>query len=143
MAHHFEQTCAYFTAARYMRTVEQVADRIFAPTGLKPAYAYIMMALEDEQPQTVVQLAQRLGYERSSLYRMAQILERQGLLQMTSTGRASSLALLPASAAFLKTANQCLAEFGQYTDTKLGADKVAMTSLLTRNNQKLRSEKHD
>jgi len=138
MSHHFYETCAYFTAARYMRTVEGLATQTFQPTGLKPAYAYIMLALEDQHPQTVSALATTLGYERSSIYRMTQRLEKQGLVQMTAVGKSATIDLLPASGAFLKTANDCLDTWGQLTSEKLGADKASMVQLLTQNNEKLR-----
>jgi len=138
MSHHFYETCAYFTAARYMRTVEGLATQTFQPTGLKPAYAYIMLALEDQHPQTVSALATTLGYERSSIYRMTQRLEKQGLVQMTAVGKSATIDLLPASGAFLKTANDCLDAWGQLTSEKLGADKAPMVQLLTQNNEKLR-----
>lgn len=139
MTHHFYETCAYFTAARYMRTAESLATQVFRPTGMKPAYAYIMLALEDHHPQTVTDLATTLGYDRSSIYRMIQRLAQRDLVQMTTIGKAATIDLLPASADFLRTANQCLTTWGNLTDTKLGPDKAAMTHLLTVNNAKLRS----
>lgn len=139
MTHHFYETCAYFTAARYMRTVEGLATQTFQPTGMKPAYAYIMLALEDQHPQTVTELATTLGYDRSSIYRMVQRLAEKDLVRVYPVGKAATIDLLPASAAFLKTANQCLTAWGALTDAKLGPDKAAMTHLLTTNNAKLRS----
>ncbi|MGX6429729.1 MarR family winged helix-turn-helix transcriptional regulator [Levilactobacillus yonginensis] len=138
MSHHFYETCAYFTAARYMRTAEAAANEFFKPTGMRPAYAYLMMALEDQHPQTISQLSENLGYERSSIYRMVQKLEKNGYLKMYLDGKSSTVDLLPASTPFLKTANQCLAAWGEFTSIKLGADKAAMTSLLTTNDKKLR-----
>ncbi|KID43685.1 MarR family winged helix-turn-helix transcriptional regulator [Levilactobacillus brevis] len=138
MTHHFYETCAYFTAARYMRTVESLATQTFKPTGMKPAYAYIMLALEDHHPQTVTELATTLGYDRSSIYRMVQRLESQALLHMTTVGKSAMIDLLPASTTFLKTANQCLDTWGALTSEKLGPDKAMMTQLLTTNNEKLR-----
>lgn len=138
MTHHFYETCAYFTAARYMRTVEGLATQTFAPTGMKPAYVYIMLALEDQHPQTVTALATKLGYDRSSIYRMVQRLAKQDLVRLYPVGKSATIDLLPASAAFLTTANQCLETWGRFTSEKLGDDKAAMTRLLTTNNQKLR-----
>ncbi|WP_137625921.1 MarR family transcriptional regulator [Lactiplantibacillus pingfangensis] len=137
--HHFTRTCAYFTAARYMRSIEQLADQTYAPTGMKPAYAYIMMTLQDAHPLTIMQLAQALGYERSTVSRMVKTLAQQQLVTLAAAGRATTIDLGPASSEFLTTANQCLVQFGQLTDQLLGADKPAMTTLLTTNNQKLRS----
>lgn len=138
MAHHFTTTCAYFTAARYMRSVEQLADRIYAPTGMKPAYAYIMLALEDQHPQTIKALSTHLGYERSSISRMVKTLANRQLVTLTAQGRATSIDLTTASADFLRTANACLTAFGNATDDLLGDTKAPMTALLTENNQKLR-----
>ncbi|WP_125572008.1 MarR family winged helix-turn-helix transcriptional regulator [Lacticaseibacillus songhuajiangensis] len=140
MAHHFTQTCAYFTAARYMRTVEQLADRVFAPTGMKPAYAYIMMALEDTHPLTVSELARSLGYERSTVSRMVRTLAETNLVQLSSAGRATAVELGPAADDFLVIANRCLDKFGALTDCVLGNDKAQMTQLLTSNNDRLRGE---
>lgn len=138
LSHHFYETCAYFTAARYMRTAEAVADKFFKPTGMKPAYAYLMMALEDQHPQTINNLAAKLGYERSSIYRMAQKLERNGYIKMYLEGKSANVELLPDSAPFLKTANQCLEKWGTFTTERLGSDKPTMTNLLTTNDEKLR-----
>lgn len=138
MAHHFTTTCAYFTAARYMRSVEQLADRFYAPTGMKPAYAYIMLALEDQHPQTIKALSTRLGYERSSISRMVKTLANRQLVRLSAQGRATSIDLTTTSADFLQTANACLRAFSQATDDLLGETKAPMTELLTTNNQKLR-----
>lgn len=139
MPHHFYDTCAYFTAARYMRTVDGLVNQFFQPTGMKPAYSYIMMALEDEHPQTVTKTAAKLGYERSSIYRMAQKLEQKGLVTFYNDGKSATIDLLPASKDFLTIANQCLADWGQFTDDKLGTDKSELVKLLNISNTKLRS----
>lgn len=136
--HHFNQTCAYFTAARYMRSIESVADKTFAPTGMKPAYAYIMMTLEDQHPLTIMELAQKLGYERSTVSRMVKTLSQKQLVTLSTAGRATKVDLTTASDDFLKIANHCLNKFGQLTDNYLGANKAKMTELLTSNNEKLR-----
>lgn len=140
MSHHFYQTCAYFTAARYMRTMEQLTDKIFAPTGMKPAYSYLMMALQDEHPQTIKQLSIKLGYERSTTSRLAKVLAQKQLVTLQAQGRATSIALTAASGDFLVTANHCLDDLTVTTDQLLGSDKAPMIALLTTNNQKIREE---
>lgn len=123
-----------------MRTAESAANKFFAPTGMRPSYSYLMMALEDQHPQTISQLAENLGYERSSIYRMAQKLGQLGYLKMYLNGKSSTIDLLPAGFPFLETANRCLEDWGEFTTARLGADKAAMTSLLTSNDQKLKGE---
>ncbi|WP_225428254.1 MarR family winged helix-turn-helix transcriptional regulator [Levilactobacillus enshiensis] len=123
-----------------MRSIEQLADKIYAPTGMKPAYAYIMMTLEDTHPLTIQQLSHRLGYERSSISRMVKTLANKQLVTLTAQGRATQIALAPASVGFLQIANACLATFSQTTDNLLGDQKAPMTQLLTNNNQKIRED---
>lgn len=140
MAHHFTHTCAYFTAARYMRTAERIADQVFMPTGMKPAYSYIMMTLEDRHPLSIMDIANELGYERSTVSRMVRVLEKRHLVKLFSQGRATEIDLVSDSAAFLKLANECLNRWGDLTDRTLGTDKPAMVDLLVKNNEKLVGE---
>lgn len=135
--HHFTATCAYFTAAHYMRAVEHLADQIYAPTGMKPAYAYIMMALEDQDGVSISDLARTLGYERTSLSRMVRQLEKNNLVTLTTAGRKNLVFLTKDSGDFLKIANACLEQFAHITDRLLGVTKPAMTKLLTQNTKKL------
>ncbi|MFT9112152.1 MAG: MarR family transcriptional regulator [Bifidobacterium psychraerophilum] len=136
--HHFVRTCAYFTAARYMRSVEMAADRIFAPTGMKPAYSYIMMTLQDSHPMTIRALCEALGYERSTLSRMVHMLADQQLVTLSTRGRAVLIELGPLSEAFLVKANECLAAFASFTDLALGEDKPRVAAVLNSANQRLR-----
>jgi len=138
MSHHFTETCAYFTAARYMRAMEQLTDKIFAPTGMKPAYSYIMMTLEDVHPQTIKELSTKLGYERSTISRLAKVLAQRNLVTLQAQGRATSIDLASVSQDFLIIANRCLDNLTTTTDDLMGTDKAPMTSLLTTNNQKIR-----
>ncbi|WDF83220.1 helix-turn-helix domain-containing protein [Lacticaseibacillus pabuli] len=140
MAHNFYHTCAYFTGARYMRTVEMLADQIFAPTGMKPAYSYIMMALEDKHPMSISEIKDELGYDRSSISRMIRVLEKRNLVSLSAAGRATEIDLTPDSANFLVLANQCLHEFGKMSIDVLGADKDKTTEMLTEDNVRLRAE---
>ncbi|WP_054750628.1 MarR family winged helix-turn-helix transcriptional regulator [Lacticaseibacillus thailandensis] len=102
-----------------MRTIERLADQVFAPTGMKPAYAYIMMTLEDRHPLTIMEIAHQLGYERSSISRMVRALAKRQLVQLTSRGRETLVELAAGSSEFLTTANECLEQFGRLTDQYL------------------------
>lgn len=136
--HQFYETCAYFTAARYLRQVEKVANQIYAPTGMPPAYAYIMLYLEDHGPSSITAVAQGLGYERTTVSRLVKKLAAQQLVQLTEQGRKNLVDLGLASSPFLVTANQCLDQLRAYTDEVLGPTKADMTALLTTNYNKLK-----
>jgi DNA-binding MarR family transcriptional regulator len=138
MEHHFYQTCAYFTTAKYIRTMEKLAIQVFEPTKMKPAYAYIMMYLEDHNPATIMEISRELGYERSTVSRMTKTLIEQGLLTANLQGRQTQLQLTDNGLIFLKTANRCLDRLKRLTDSILGEDKLKMTRLLVNNNQKIK-----
>ena len=137
MAHHFQESCAYFTAAKYMRAVERHADAVFAPTGMKPAYSYIMLTLEDAHPQSVTDLADVLGYERSSMSRMVKTLAGKGLVELTPQGRTTQVDFGTKAADWLPVADECLAQWGQTTDALLGQGKKVMVDALVANTRKL------
>lgn len=138
MEHQFYTKCAYFTAARYMRSVEKIADKVYAPTKMKPAYSYIMMNIEDSNPTSIMSITNRLGYDRSSVSRMVKILSNENLVELSSKGRSTVVSLTIQGKEFLKIANDCREKFGKLTDDLLGEDKVRMTELLTSNEEKLR-----
>jgi hypothetical protein len=140
MPHHFQQTCAYFTASRYMRAAERQADSIFAPTGLKPAYSYIMLTLFDQHPQSVTSLADELGYERSSISRMVKTLSGRNLVRLTSIGRTTQVDLGPDADSWLPTAEACLSHWGKTTDELFGNEKRVMVDALVANTRKLEQE---
>jgi predicted transcriptional regulator len=137
MAHHFQESCAYFTAAKYMRAVERHADVAFAPTGMKPAYSYIMLTLEDGHPQSVTKLADILGYERSSMSRMVKTLAAKQLVELSAQGRTTQVDLGVKAAEWLPVAEECLAQWGQTTNTLLGQEKKVMVDALVANTRKL------
>lgn len=137
MPHHFQQTCAYFTAAKYMRAAERLADQVFAPTGMKPAYSYIMLTLVDQHPTSITQLAETLGYERSSMSRMIKQLASKQLVFLTVQGRSTQIDLGAHSSPWLPIAEACLATWGEATDALLGEDKVPMVNLLVQNTERL------
>lgn len=141
--HTFIQTCAYFTAAHYMRAVEKIANKIYAPTGMSPAYSYIMMALEDHDGVSISDLARYLGYERTSLSRMIKQLKNKGLVRLKTIGRKNLIFLSENSDDFLKTANACANKLSTVTNQILGDNKPKMTKLLVENTKKLEEQNND
>lgn len=137
MAHHFQENCAYFTAAKYMRAVERHADIAFAPTGMKPAYSYIMLTLEDAHPQSITELATSLGYERSSISRMVKTLANQQLVELSTKGRTTQVDLGNQAAEWLPIAQACLVQWDRDANDLLGSDKQVMVDALVTNTRKL------
>ncbi|KRK65191.1 hypothetical protein FC72_GL001567 [Companilactobacillus tucceti DSM 20183] len=118
--------------------MEKIADKVYAPTNMKPAYSYIMMNIEDSDPASIMSITHQLGYDRSSVSRMVKTLSDKDLVKLTSEGRSTIVSLTSQGKKFLVTANDCREKFGKLTDDLLGDDKARMTALLTSNEEKLR-----
>lgn len=137
--HKFYNECAYFTAARYFRNIEKLANKIFEPTELPPAYAYILMYLEDYFEGSVTEIADTLGYERTTVSRMVKSLFEQELVEFVIVGRKKIVRLSPKGKNKLKIINECLDQMKLATDEQLGKTKQPMTELLSENYKRLRS----
>lgn len=135
--HSFYKHCAYFSAAHYMRRIEKIAAAIFRPTGLAPAYSYIMLYLEDYGSSSITDIAVNLGYDRTTVSRLVKKLRDKQLVRLKNVGRKTMVNISSEGKIFLITANQCLNELSDKTDYILQEDKGKMTALLSKNTQKL------
>ena len=73
------------TTVRYAaQTLTEVYDRVLAPSGLKVTqYVLLESILQDEAEQSITDLAQMLGSDRSTIGRNVRILARDGLVSMS------------------------------------------------------------
>ena len=73
------------TTLRYAaQTLTEVYDRVLAPSGLKVTqYVLLESILQDEAEQSITDLAQQLGSDRSTIGRNLRILARDGLVSMS------------------------------------------------------------
>ncbi|WP_311406892.1 MarR family winged helix-turn-helix transcriptional regulator [Liquorilactobacillus uvarum] len=121
--HTFYSTCPYFTAAKYIREMERLAQKNYAPTGMAPAYSYIMMTLQDENPQTINDLSSKLGYDHSTISRMSKKLADKELILQSCSGRTTLLQLTKEGKIFLKVANVCSKKMERKTATIFGENE--------------------
>ncbi len=73
------------TTLRYAaQTLTEVYDRVLTPSGLKVTqYVLLESILEDEAEQSMTDLAQKLGSDRSTIGRNVRILVRDGLVSLS------------------------------------------------------------
>ena len=89
--------CAAGTLRRATRSITRVYDNRLAKVGLTTTQFSILRALEKYGRQVALtDLADELVFERTSLYRALEPLERDGLIAITAgAGRAKLAALTP------------------------------------------------
>ncbi|WP_243357933.1 MarR family winged helix-turn-helix transcriptional regulator [Fundidesulfovibrio terrae] len=85
------ECCLYFTANALARTVTRMAEAAFAPTGLSPSQAFLLMLAMESPGVTPSELAGRLHLAPSTVTRLADGLVRLGLVERRSQGKASHI----------------------------------------------------
>lgn len=79
--------CAAGTLRRASRSVSRAYDAWLAPTGLSATQFSLLRAIERHgAPMRLAALAEELVFERTSLYRALQPLERDGLVSLKGAG---------------------------------------------------------
>ncbi len=100
------RNCLYFTANKLGRVVSRLADEAFAPTGLSPSHAFVLMVAAENPGIGPGELADKLALAPSTVTRFVDALVARGLVTRTSEGRTSRLAATPAGLALLKGVEQ-------------------------------------
>jgi len=81
--------CLYFTANRLSRIISKMADDEFAPTGLSPTSAFLMMTVLENEGISQKDICQVLHLQPSTITRLIASLEAKGYLYSRSEGRMS------------------------------------------------------
>jgi len=98
--------CLYFTAGALSRGISRMADEAFAPTGLSPSHAFVLMLAAEEPGIGPGALADRLALAPSTVTRFVDQLVAKGFLTRTAEGRTAHLAATSAGLARLKGVEQ-------------------------------------
>lgn len=85
------ECCLYFTANALARTVTRMAEESFAPTGLSPSQAFLLMLAMESPGVTPSELAARLHLAPSTVTRLADGLVRKGLVERRTQGKTSHI----------------------------------------------------
>ena len=132
------ENCTYFTAAKYLRRMEQLAGRYLRETGLPVPYNYILDALDRyEEIDSIMSISQALGYDRSTVSRMVKQLEAGGLVALRAEGRRTRVELTEKGRRLdHDVIKKCLATYYEEVTELFGAEsRKEMTRLLVRNTE--------
>ncbi|GAB4442239.1 MAG: hypothetical protein OHK0011_24660 [Turneriella sp.] len=79
--------CLYFSANALARSITQLAEEAFAPTGLGPSYAFTLMAVAARPGISAGELAETMQLKPSTVTRLLDNLEQRLLLTRKLVGR--------------------------------------------------------
>lgn len=81
--------CLYFTASRLSRVVTKIAEDEFAVSGLSPTYAFLLMAVYENEGISQKELGRIIHLKPSTVTRLIEKLAVRGLIYNRMEGRLS------------------------------------------------------
>ncbi len=87
MLENYLHNCLYFTANSLCRTMTRMAEEVFAPVGLSPSHAFVLMLTDQGSGLTQKELTQALNLAPSTVTRFVDFLVMRGLVLRQSEGK--------------------------------------------------------
>lgn len=81
----------FFLSGALSRKLTNQADEVFATLGLSSSHALLLWLIYDNPDTQPSQLAEQMQLKPSTITRLVQKLERRGLVEKQSEGRATSI----------------------------------------------------
>jgi len=91
--------CLYYSSNALARIMTRMAEDCFAPAGLPPSYAFVVMSVNRYPGILSGELAEKMMLTPSTVTRLMEKLETQGLVKRVREGRKILVFPTPASVA--------------------------------------------
>ncbi len=79
--------CLYFASSALARNITRLAEQAYAPTGLAPSQAMLLMAVIDQPGINPTQISEIMLLKPSTVTRGVEKLEQAGLVERQSNGK--------------------------------------------------------
>jgi DNA-binding MarR family transcriptional regulator len=99
--------CLFYSANALARATTRVAEDAFAPTGLAPSVAYVLMSVLREPGVSPGRLAGIMMLDASTVTRLLERLERRRLVRRSARGRAVAVFPTPEAEALRGVLARC------------------------------------
>lgn len=114
--------CLFFTANRLARLMNKLAEEAFAPLGLSPTYAYLIMVVSDRPGITQKELSEKLHIAPSTTTRFVDKLCSKDIVERKQEGKQVMIYPTEKSDELLPDIYKCLKQlYNRYSDI-LGED---------------------
>lgn len=105
--------CIYFASQALARKVEKLAIACWQPVGLSPSHAYLLMLVLENPGIQPMEICQQLQLTPSTITRLTEKLESNGLVHRQYEGKATHLQPAAAALELQPKMQQCMARFIQ------------------------------
>lgn len=99
--------CLFYTSNALARATTQVAAEAFAPTGLHPSAAYVLLTVLRDPGSGPGHVAEVMTLDRSTVTRLVEGLEKKGLVRRQARGRTVAISPTAAALALEQQLKQC------------------------------------
>ncbi|KZZ83395.1 MULTISPECIES: MarR family transcriptional regulator [Bacillaceae] len=99
--------CLYFSANRLSRLMNRFAEEEFAPTGLSPSYAFLLMTVYEKPGLTQKELSENLHITPSTSTRFIDKLELKKFVVRKNEGKLVRIYLTDQGEQIQETIRQC------------------------------------
>ena len=119
------QDCACATLRETSRTLTQLYDQAFKPSGLLTTQYIVLIAIQKAEPATIGQLAKSMAMDRTTLTRNLKPLEKSGLIvsRRGDDPRTHVVSLTPKGKAALQRAFPLWVKLQSHVAGTLGAKR--------------------
>ncbi|MGD6817788.1 MarR family winged helix-turn-helix transcriptional regulator [Metabacillus sp. 84] len=134
--------CLYFTASRFARNMNKLAEEIFDFGDLAPSYLYMIMTIKFHPEITQKELCKKLSIAPSTSTRFIDKLEKQKLVLRKMEGKQSMISLTEDGEEVYKQFRTSLKELFESYSGLLGKEfSLDLSRMLHESSLKLEKEK--
>ncbi|SDQ98247.1 DNA-binding transcriptional regulator, MarR family [Chryseobacterium soldanellicola] len=118
------ENCLYFSSGQLFREINTLAEINFAPLGLTPSYAFLLMIIHDKKEVATGDAAKIIGLNASTITRLADKLISRKLINRRQEGRNIYLTTTNELTAFIPKVYACWEQLGVDYTIVLGEASV-------------------
>ena len=119
--------CLFYTSNALARVTTRVAAEAFAPTGLAPSAAYVLLSVLRDPGCGPGHVAEVMMLDRSTVTRLIEGLEKKGLVRRQARGRTVELSPTAAGLALEAQLKQCGRRAYERFQKLVGPDMARLT----------------
>jgi DNA-binding MarR family transcriptional regulator len=120
--------CLFYSANALARATTRVAEQVFAPVGLAPSAAYVLMTVLREPGTSPGHIAEVMMLDRSTVTRLLERLEAKGLVRRKARGRAVEVSPTPAAGTLKRRLASCARTAAERFGKLVGQEMPRLTS---------------